>query len=711
MQNRSLKLAVLLLILSLTVAFTASCDVLFGTITDPHCTHDSVSDGDCQNVGKCDVCGEPIGELGTHVYESKVVAPDCTEKGYTEYVCKVCGDSYKNSEIPALGHDFGEWVVTKQPTADDAGVKTRECTRCDERETDSVPAHQHTLANAEAKLPTCTDAGWEKYTYCTVCEYSTKVLIEAIGHSYGDYVSVGNGKHERVCQNDPSHVLTEPCSGGTSSGADLPVCEYCNTEYELTVRLGNSTYGYYALGAYANGENMQRLYKDLIACAEEFLVSGEDLTLSGEYYVIGEFDYSAYSLSVNEASAVWKVFYVSNPAYYWLDASIVTSNNNEIFLTVADIYASASYRRTCDAAIAAMTEECASLIESEMTDLEKAMQIAAYIVANMEYAYEADGVTPVSDIWAHNMAGFAMHGFGVCEAYAKSFMYLCLQNGVNSIIGSGYGGGERHAWNYVELDSVWYGADITWTDKMGDAPVYDDFGLSVSDLFADHTSHQSEVPGGDFIYPTPKLSDTTIELTVLYKNSTYAGVYKSIDDAFAVMTDSTAEYVIYIGFYSTFEGAIVHNIKASATPSVKKLTIIGTSEFVGEGYLDNNSEVNLHALLILGSDIEMRNLRILCPGSASGYQIELNKHTLTLGGDSMYVNARVVGTEQGSTVITRASRGSYLHGGAEIYLLDSGMGDAIFGQNSNIQFLKSGESGSNIYTTPGVDVNIEKTVE
>ena len=42
-----------------------------------------------------------------HKYTSKVVAPTCTEDGYTLYTCSVCGDTYKENVIKATGHNFG----------------------------------------------------------------------------------------------------------------------------------------------------------------------------------------------------------------------------------------------------------------------------------------------------------------------------------------------------------------------------------------------------------------------------------------------------------------------------------------------------------------------------------------------------------------------------------------------------------------------------
>ena len=43
----------------------------------------------------------------THNYSVTVVAPTCTTAGYTEHVCS-CGNSYRDNETSALGHDWVE---------------------------------------------------------------------------------------------------------------------------------------------------------------------------------------------------------------------------------------------------------------------------------------------------------------------------------------------------------------------------------------------------------------------------------------------------------------------------------------------------------------------------------------------------------------------------------------------------------------------------
>ena len=59
-------------------------------------------------------------------------AATCTEAGYTgDTVCSTCGATIATgSTIPALGHQEGAGVVTKEPTATEEGVMTYSCTSC-----------------------------------------------------------------------------------------------------------------------------------------------------------------------------------------------------------------------------------------------------------------------------------------------------------------------------------------------------------------------------------------------------------------------------------------------------------------------------------------------------------------------------------------------------------------------------------------------------
>ena len=97
-----------------------------------------------------EVEGESVGYYSTftfvrHQHQGTLVPgtdPTCTEDGVKDaYHCEDCGDIYLEDApdvpvteadlvIPALGHDFGEWVTTIQPGEGTEGLATRVCSRC-----------------------------------------------------------------------------------------------------------------------------------------------------------------------------------------------------------------------------------------------------------------------------------------------------------------------------------------------------------------------------------------------------------------------------------------------------------------------------------------------------------------------------------------------------------------------------------------------------
>ena len=65
-----------------------------------------------------------------HKYESNVTKePTCTEKGVRTYTCKLCDDTYDDN-IAALGHDEGEWIITKNKFLFINGRREKSCVRC-----------------------------------------------------------------------------------------------------------------------------------------------------------------------------------------------------------------------------------------------------------------------------------------------------------------------------------------------------------------------------------------------------------------------------------------------------------------------------------------------------------------------------------------------------------------------------------------------------
>ena len=73
-----------------------------------------------------------------HNYVRQERPATCTQDGFVKYVC-ACGSSYNEAVYPALGHDWDNGKVTKEPTATETGIKTFTCTRCSATKTESIP--------------------------------------------------------------------------------------------------------------------------------------------------------------------------------------------------------------------------------------------------------------------------------------------------------------------------------------------------------------------------------------------------------------------------------------------------------------------------------------------------------------------------------------------------------------------------------------------
>ena len=83
----------------------------------------------------------------THSYSEQVIAPTCTEAGYTEYTCE-CGDTYQDKIVNATGHTL----------------------KYDKQEA------------------TCTEPGWSEGT--CACGYAESADTPAKGHQYGEWTVI-----------------------------------------------------------------------------------------------------------------------------------------------------------------------------------------------------------------------------------------------------------------------------------------------------------------------------------------------------------------------------------------------------------------------------------------------------------------------------------------------------------------------------------------
>ena len=107
-------------------------------IIEPTCTQPG------RRIFTCSICGESrteeFGEPTGHYYIATVVVePSCTQAGIMKYTCDHCGDYYTQA-LPALEHDYGEWVIYIPAREGSEGRRYRECSICGDRIWETIAA-------------------------------------------------------------------------------------------------------------------------------------------------------------------------------------------------------------------------------------------------------------------------------------------------------------------------------------------------------------------------------------------------------------------------------------------------------------------------------------------------------------------------------------------------------------------------------------------
>ena len=125
----------------------------------------------------------------SHNYKTTVVAPTCTEKGYTLHKCADCSDEYKDTYTDAVGHTVVEWTVTKEATKTETGTKTGKCTVCGE----SIVAETGKLVPSVDK---------------SKLEGNTKASVEAVGDTklYENVIFKADNITEAINSADKSDI-------------------------------------------------------------------------------------------------------------------------------------------------------------------------------------------------------------------------------------------------------------------------------------------------------------------------------------------------------------------------------------------------------------------------------------------------------------------------------------------------------------------------
>ena len=140
--------------------------------------------------------------------------------------------------------------------------------------------------------------------------------------------------------------------------------------------------------------------------------------------------------------------------------------------------------------------------------VDKIRYVHNYLIDTVEYDVNAG--TGIRDIY-----GTLINQKAVCEGYAKAFKYIMDELEIPCILVCGtatnsVGVTENHAWNYVQIDGVWYAVDVTWDDPiirgelLGDLPDdirYRYFLNGSEKFFQNHVEDEQLLDGIALSYP------------------------------------------------------------------------------------------------------------------------------------------------------------------------------------------------------------------
>ena len=120
--------------------------------------------------------------------KTQTLPPACTEQGTAFYKCSACGAT-RTEKIAALGHDLSRCDLKPAATCTQPGRAVGTCARCGVQIDEVIPAKGHDYSYAETSVaPTCTEPGHYKGT-CPTCGKDYDDVVPALGHDWGEWVT------------------------------------------------------------------------------------------------------------------------------------------------------------------------------------------------------------------------------------------------------------------------------------------------------------------------------------------------------------------------------------------------------------------------------------------------------------------------------------------------------------------------------------------
>ena len=134
----------------------------------------------------CSVCGDVLFNnelsLSEHTEDDQSVVATCEEAGSIKIVCSDCNEVISEEVITAPGHAYDAGVVTTPATCEADGVTTFTCANCPDTKTETIDAPGHDMGDFEVTTPATLEEAGVETAYCQNegCEHFETRPIDAL---------------------------------------------------------------------------------------------------------------------------------------------------------------------------------------------------------------------------------------------------------------------------------------------------------------------------------------------------------------------------------------------------------------------------------------------------------------------------------------------------------------------------------------------------
>ncbi|MEE0947041.1 MAG: cohesin domain-containing protein [Acutalibacteraceae bacterium] len=162
-------------------------------------------------VYRCNICDDELItyiDKTEHVAKDKwetVVQSDCDDEGISGLLCQYCGEILDSRSIAPLGHKYGEYTVTIEPSCEEVGVRYRDCAVCNHREVSDIAPHGHDNGHWRTTIPSdCVNSGVAS-RHCNECDKVLETMTTQVGEHFMSWVTTveptcsSEGKEEYLC--------------------------------------------------------------------------------------------------------------------------------------------------------------------------------------------------------------------------------------------------------------------------------------------------------------------------------------------------------------------------------------------------------------------------------------------------------------------------------------------------------------------------------